>query len=100
MTEKYIFLTMKFAVFQESLFATSDDHLRMTQYSVSDHIALLELSDDPPFWTWTLSHHIMLRGIDFFSDRDECSHSLRFEVFLHAREYRADAIYEAITLDS
>ena len=93
------YFRVKFEFFQR-LFAISDDDLRMTKDTISDHISFLEFGRDLPFWSWSLSHDIVFRRIDFFSDRAECLHSLRLEIFLHTREDGANSVDKSITSHS
>ena len=93
------YFRVKFEFFQR-LFAISDDDLRMTKDTISDHISFLEFGCDFPFWSWPLSHDIVFRRIDLFSDRAECPYSLRLQIFLHTREDGANSVDKSITSHS
>jgi hypothetical protein len=59
----------------------------MSENAIAKHISFLELGDDLPRFTRSLGHHVMSVRIDLSTYRSECDDSLRFEIFLHAREH-------------
>jgi hypothetical protein len=46
------------------LVASTDNHLRMTQYAVSESVSSLEFLDNLALFAWHLSHHIVTIWVD------------------------------------